>query len=149
VFIAAPGRRILVQKSGINYSASGSSYAAPCVAGVVALMLEHYPKLTVEGVRYWLQKGATTNAYWVGKNSVGGILNAANSLPPVFSWRLGSAGPQTYNTYDIQSSEDLVNWKREEEVSTIGQPYVFKDLATNSHKFYKYYHSSTTYISSH
>jgi subtilisin family serine protease len=80
VFISAPGRRVLVQIGGTNYSTSGTSYAAPHVTGVIALMMARYTNMPSWAVKTRLRMGAETNVYWQNKNTCGGMLNAYKAL---------------------------------------------------------------------
>lgn len=90
VDIVAPGVKVFttrhVEPNFVNtdqYAAlfSGTSFAAPQVTGVVALMKERYPKLTSDQALYLLQQGATR----IGQIHAAGsgftyALNAAGSL---------------------------------------------------------------------
>jgi len=81
VHIAAPGRDILSTWLGDAYrDASGTSMAAPHVAGVAALILANEPGLSVEKLRERLLKSVDKIDSLAGKIGNGGRLNAAKAL---------------------------------------------------------------------
>ena len=81
VHIAAPGKDILsTWLNGSYREASGTSMAAPQVAGVAALILALEPKLTVEQLRERILKSVDKLDSLNGKVESGGRLNAANAL---------------------------------------------------------------------
>jgi cell wall-associated protease len=95
VDVFAPGTRIYsTVPGGNNYeNLQGTSMAAPVVTGVAALILEYYPSLTPQQVKYCIIKGATRLTVKVKKpgtedNMVnlsdisisGGIVNAYEAL---------------------------------------------------------------------
>ncbi len=81
VHIAAPGRDILSTWLKNDYrEASGTSMAAPQVAGVAALILAVEPNITVEKLRTRLLQSAEKIDVLNGKVESGGRLNAAKAL---------------------------------------------------------------------
>lgn len=81
VHIAAPGKDILSTWLNEDYrDASGTSMAAPQVAGVAALILANEPNLTVEKLRERLLKSVDKLDSLSGKVENGGRLNAAKAL---------------------------------------------------------------------
>ena len=81
VHIAAPGKDILSTWLNEGYrEASGTSMAAPQVAGVAALILASEPKLSVEKLRQRLLKSIDKIDSLNGKVENGGRLNAAKAL---------------------------------------------------------------------
>jgi len=81
VHIAAPGRDIESTWLGDAYrDASGTSMAAPHVAGVAALILSAEPNLTVAQLRARLLTSVDKLPALTGKVSSGGRLNAAKAL---------------------------------------------------------------------
>ena len=81
VHIAAPGRDILSTWLNDEYrEASGTSMAAPQVAGVAALILSSEPNLSVEKLRERLLKSVDKINSLTGKVANGGRLNAAKAL---------------------------------------------------------------------
>jgi thermitase len=81
VHIAAPGRDIESTWLGNAYrDASGTSMAAPQVAGVAALVLSAEPNLTVAQLRDRILKSVDKLPNLAGKVSSGGRLNAAKAL---------------------------------------------------------------------
>ena len=81
VHIAAPGREILSTWLNDAYrEASGTSMAAPQVAGVAALILSSEPNLSVEKLRERILSSADKVDSLKGKVENGGRLNAAKAL---------------------------------------------------------------------
>ncbi len=81
VHIAAPGRDILSTWLNDDYrEASGTSMAAPQVAGVAALILANEPKLSVEKLRERILKSVDKIDSLNGKVENGGRINAAKAL---------------------------------------------------------------------
>jgi thermitase len=69
----APGVQVLIPSSGNGYGATtGTSFAAPCAAGVAALALSQYPALKAKALRELLQEECDKVgplAYIDGRNS--------------------------------------------------------------------------------
>lgn len=81
VQIAAPGQDILTTALGNEYEKrSGTSLAAPLVAGVAALVLSAHPGLSVEQLRRLLLETADKSRTLRGKVSSGGRVNAAKAV---------------------------------------------------------------------
>jgi thermitase len=81
VHIAAPGKDILSTWLNDDYrEASGTSMAAPQVAGVAALILASEPKLSVEKLRERILKSVDKIDSLNGKVENGGRINAAKAL---------------------------------------------------------------------
>lgn len=81
VHVAAPGREILSTWLNDEYrEASGTSMAAPQVAGIAALILSHEPELSMAKLRDRILKSADPLENLLGKIVVGGRLNAAKAL---------------------------------------------------------------------
>lgn len=81
VHIAAPGKDILSTWLNEDYrEASGTSMAAPQVAGVAALILANEPNLSVEKLREKVLKSVDKLDNLSGKVENGGRLNAAKAL---------------------------------------------------------------------
>lgn len=94
VDVFAPGTRIYSTVPGSKYeNLQGTSMAAPVVTGVAALVLEYYPNLTPQQVKYCIMKGATPLTVKVKKPGTeddmvnlsdisisGGIVNALGAL---------------------------------------------------------------------
>ena len=95
VDVFAPGTRIYsTLPGGKNYgNLQGTSMAAPVVTGVAALILEYYPNLTPQQVKYCIEKSAVAPPGKVKKPGSedelvtlsdicksGGIINAYNAL---------------------------------------------------------------------
>jgi subtilisin family serine protease len=81
VHVAAPGREILSTWLGDQYrEASGTSMAAPQVAGIAALIIANEPKLSMAKLRERIMRSADPIDTLSGKVVVGGRLNAAKAL---------------------------------------------------------------------
>lgn len=96
VDFAAPGSGIVSTMPGGGYgSKSGTSMAAPHVAGVIALLLGRDPALTANGVRQRLQDGALDLATSGFDNNTGfGLVRATNSLQAMGAGGGGGGGPE-------------------------------------------------------
>ncbi|MGH9237936.1 MAG: S8 family serine peptidase [Vicinamibacterales bacterium] len=80
VDLAAPGVNILsTYESGYAY-ASGTSMAAPHVAGAAVMLLAHRPALTVAEVKSSLLNSADLLGSWTGLVATGGRLNLFQTL---------------------------------------------------------------------
>lgn len=81
VHIAAPGKDILSTWLNDAYrEASGTSMAAPQVAGVAALIIASHPKISVEKLKEALLRSVDPIPALNGKVRTGGRLNAAKAL---------------------------------------------------------------------
>jgi thermitase len=81
VHIGAPGVNIVSTVLAGGYdSYSGTSMAAPHVAGVAALLLSHEPSLTYQNLKARILAGAKPLASLRGKVATAGLLDAYNSL---------------------------------------------------------------------
>ncbi len=94
VDVFAPGQDVYSTVPGNKYdSYSGTSMASPVVAGIAALILEYYPKLTAEQVKYVIENsvskypsimvfrpGSDTKVPFSTLSVTGGIVNAYNAL---------------------------------------------------------------------
>ena len=92
--VFAPGTRIYSTLPGGNKygNLDGTSMAAPVVTGVAALLLEYFPTLSPEEVKYCIEKSATMPTAKAKKpgtdelvplselSSSGGILNAYGAV---------------------------------------------------------------------
>jgi len=81
VHIAAPGSSILSTLPNNSYgSASGTSMAAPHVAGVAALILSQNPGMSVTAIRQMILNSARKSENWEGFVQSGGYLDAARAV---------------------------------------------------------------------
>jgi subtilisin family serine protease len=94
VDVFAPGMKIYSTVPGGNAYANlqGTSMAAPVVAGLAALILEYYPNLSAEQVKYVIEKSAVVPSFEVNVpysekkvklseiSKTGGIVNAYEAL---------------------------------------------------------------------
>ncbi|HXR03190.1 MAG TPA: S8 family peptidase [Verrucomicrobiae bacterium] len=123
VHLGAPGDRIYSTfgaSDSFYYTDSGTSFAAPYVAGALALMLTKYPAETYQQIISRLLNATDPLPSLAGKCVTGGRLNLQNALnPPIkltviptasgapFQLHLAS-GPN--RTCVIQTSTDLTSW---------------------------------------
>ena len=83
VQLAAPGKEILTTALGNEYEEhSGTSMAAPVVAGVAALAVSVHPNLSVDQLRSLLLESVDKLPDLRGKVSTGGRINAAKAVRP-------------------------------------------------------------------
>jgi cell wall-associated protease len=94
VDVFAPGQNIYSTIPGNQYASySGTSMASPVVAGIAALILEYYPNLTAEQVKYVIEHsvskfpsaivkvpGGNAKAAFSTLSVTGGIVNAYSAL---------------------------------------------------------------------
>ena len=123
VHLGAPGDQIystFAASDSYYYTESGTSFAAPYVAGALALMLTKYPAETYQQIIARLLNGTDPLPALAGKCVTGGRLNLQNALsPPIkltviptasgapFQLQL-SGGPN--RTCVIQVSTNLTSW---------------------------------------
>jgi len=106
--------------SGPIFGISGSSFAAPLVAGACAMMLERYPDETYQQIIARILKATDPIPALAGKCVTGGRLNLWKALsPPInlasipgangapFQLRVATGASRVCV---IESSSDLVNW---------------------------------------
>ncbi len=109
--LVAPGVSIKSTSLSNSYAFdSGTSFAAPQVAGVVALMLSINPSLSPSQIRSKLRRACSklsTYSYSNGWNEeVGyGLLNAFNAV--VESMNMKIVGPESFYTSGVYSIENL------------------------------------------
>jgi subtilisin family serine protease len=80
VDLAAPGSSILSTLQGSYAFASGTSMAAPHVAGAAALMAARNPALSVASIKTLLMQNADVLPQWAGLTASSGRLNLLNAL---------------------------------------------------------------------
>ena len=81
VDVAAPGVNIWSTKPGNNYQyLSGTSMAAPHVAGLAALICSHYPGISSLGVKERLLRTVDTKSPFTETLASGGRINAYDAL---------------------------------------------------------------------
>jgi subtilisin family serine protease len=81
VHLGAPGKDILTTALGNDYELhSGTSLAAPFVAGVAALAWSTQPNLSVDELRSLLLRSVDTQPQLRGKVATGGRINAAKAV---------------------------------------------------------------------
>lgn len=120
VDIAAPGSEIFSTGSSIpnsimNYvSASGTSLAAPHVTGVVALMIELFPQITVSEIKFILLNSTDLLPSLQNKIKSSGRINASKALNQTVQLRLkkGFDCPLPENKRILDESEDslTIEW---------------------------------------
>lgn len=81
VDVFAPGEDITSALQGNKYEAhSGTSMAAPVVAGLAAVIREYYPVLTAKQVKDIIMRSVTKTDQFKDKCVSGGVVNAYNAL---------------------------------------------------------------------
>ncbi len=81
VHLAAPGRSIYSTWPGGGYrNSTGTSMAAPHVAGTAALLMSVHPAATYNQLRTWMLDSVTPLPQWESLVITGGRLNAAAAL---------------------------------------------------------------------
>jgi subtilisin family serine protease len=82
VDLAAPGVSILapVADSTVSEYFDGTSFSAPYMSGVAALVLSEQPGMTPQSLRARLMSSGTPLASMAGKTASGRLLNAVNAL---------------------------------------------------------------------
>lgn len=81
VDLFAPGENIFSIKKGGGFGTdSGTSYAAPYVTGVAALLLSIHPELTAAELRQVIMENVDVKSAYSGKCVTGGRLNAYKAL---------------------------------------------------------------------
>jgi subtilisin family serine protease len=123
VHLAAPGDRIystFAASDSYYYTDSGTSFAAPYVAGALALMLTKYPAETYQQIISRVLNATDPLPSLEGKCVTGGRLNLRSALSPTINLSpismaagapvqlLLSAGPR--RSCVIQVSTDLKSW---------------------------------------
>jgi subtilisin family serine protease len=99
--------------TGEEYSfVNGTSFAAPIVSGVAALILAQRPDLSALDARDILMQSVTKVSGLDGKMVSGGVVNAAEALRIANAWPYASL-PDTAATYIRGDATDLgvLNWK--------------------------------------
>ncbi|HKR12490.1 MAG TPA: S8 family serine peptidase [Pyrinomonadaceae bacterium] len=81
VTVAAPGTNILTtQRGGSYWTVSGTSAAAPVVAGIAGLLKSKRPLASTRVIAKAIEDSARQTASLSGKVSSGGVVNAAGAL---------------------------------------------------------------------
>jgi subtilisin family serine protease len=119
--VAAPGSAYTTVRGGGYSAASGTSFAAPIVAGIAALVLSEKPSLTADEVQALLkqssddcgQAGWDTAYGWGRVNAARAVTmasgGAGDSTPPTVSFVTPGSGATVSGTISVQvsASDDL------------------------------------------
>jgi serine protease AprX len=121
--VVAPGRKVVSTLAGPNSSLaitfpdritdtnyirlSGTSGSAPVVTGTLALLLERYPNLTNDQLKYMLR---STMSSYPGQTDGAGLISAYGAIKAVAAGRLGVANQGLVPNYGISSSTGAIDW---------------------------------------
>ncbi len=137
VHLAAPGVNILSTLPGGAYGqSSGTSMAAPHVAGVAALILAANPGMSYAQIRQLILNNADRLAQWEGVVSTGGRLNAARALggrgAPVLYLSFNDGG-ETVEDHTMSSdwNNDWFHAGTPVKVTMSGDAFYDQDIDTN------------------
>jgi subtilisin family serine protease len=122
VHLAAPGEQItstFPATDSFYFTQSGSSFAAPYVAGACALVMARFPAETHQQVISRILNGTDPLPSLSRKCVTGGRLNLRKALSPTISLSILSATNNSFQirvsagpnrSFTLQSSTNLVNW---------------------------------------
>ncbi len=139
--IFAPGRLIVAAWPNDQYRyTSGTSFSAPLVSGVVALIREKFPNLTYDKVIDKLLINVDKNTNYTGKCISGGRLNA---YKPLVDITLGIGQRQLYvygavgQNALIETSSDLIHWTYFNSCIITNSPMIFYDNMSLQYGFFR------------
>ncbi len=109
VDLIAPGVNIFTTIPGSVYDGlytNGTSFAAPMVSGVAALLQSHYPSQSPQGIFNQLKKTATPVASGLGWNKIWGRLSAEDALKIPLLPQLTVASVSIDDSTKVNASND-------------------------------------------
>ena len=93
--------------SGSEFEFSqGTSFAAPIVSGVAAMLLSHRPELSTQDVRKIILQSVTKVDGLADKVASGGIINAYEAIKLADAWQIESDTPQSFTLSSSVSPEN-------------------------------------------
>jgi len=93
--------------TGNEYKSSdGTSFAAPIVSGVAAMLLSHRPELSTQDVRKIILQSVTKVDGLADKVASGGIVNAYEAIKLADAWEIESDTPQSFTLSTSVSPEN-------------------------------------------
>ncbi len=153
VHLAAPGENIYTTfpaTDAFYFAQSGTSFAAPGVAGALALMLAKFPTETYQQIITRVLNATDPLPALAGKCVTGGRLNLRNALSPPLRLIPATAAPGApfqlvlsggpRRNCMIQVSSDLLNWTAVSTNTTADDgTFIFTDAASanSAQRFYR------------
>lgn len=113
VHVSAPGDSLITTSAGFRYSlVSGTSFAAPVVSGVIALIWSLYPELNFRDIKNSLIRSCTLTQTLNGRSYCNGVINAYQAALYCREIYIDNL----INTYVLQSNYDMSEQSYKQEI---------------------------------